>query len=140
MCSYSVWLYTILCMPASSFTHLQTPHHWGESGAFGSRDNSLEVLSPFMCCQFLVLILQRFRPECRLKCTVWELWVKLNLGQNADYSQGDSTSDRSEKLLQRGGRWGRSVCYCGGKGGRIHEDQSAGSWLVMREQRSPWRI
>ena len=36
-------------------------------------------------------------------CTIWELWVKFYLGQNEDYSPGDSISDSSEKLLQRGG-------------------------------------
>ena len=36
------------------------------------------------------------------KCTVWELWVKLFLGQNENYSLGVSISDSSEKLLQRG--------------------------------------
>ena len=30
------------------------------------------------------------------------LWVKFYLGQNEDYSLGDSISDSSEKLLQRG--------------------------------------
>ena len=34
---------------------------------------------------------------------MWELQVKLYLGQNEDCSLGDSISDSSEKLLQRGG-------------------------------------
>ena len=40
------------------------------------------------------------------RCTMWELWVKFYLGQNEYGSQGDSTSDSSERLLQRscGGR------------------------------------
>ena len=38
---------------------------------------------------------------------MWEVWVKLYLGKNEDCSLGDSTSDSSERLLQRGsgGRW-----------------------------------
>ena len=36
------------------------------------------------------------------RCTAWELWVKLSLGQYETHSPGDSTTDNSEKLLQRG--------------------------------------
>ena len=36
------------------------------------------------------------------RCTTWELQVKFYLGQNEDCIQGASTSDSSEKLLQRG--------------------------------------
>ena len=36
------------------------------------------------------------------RCTIWELRVEFYLGQNEDCSLGDSTSDSSEKLLQRG--------------------------------------
>lgn len=32
---------------------------------------------------------------------MWELWIKLYLGQNEDYSLEDNISDISEKLLQR---------------------------------------
>ena len=39
----------------------------------------------------------------------WELWVKFYLEQNEDYSLGDSLSDRSEKLLQRG--MGKIIIY-----------------------------
>ena len=39
---------------------------------------------------------------CQQKHTVWELWVKFYFRQNEDYSLRDSTSDGSEKLLQRG--------------------------------------
>ena len=42
------------------------------------------------------------------RCTTWELWVKLDLGQNEDSSPGDSMSARSERLLQRGSG-GRSI-------------------------------
>ena len=35
--------------------------------------------------------------------TTWELWVKFYLGQNEDYSLGDSLSDSSEELLWRSG-------------------------------------
>ena len=34
---------------------------------------------------------------------MWESWVKFYLGQYEDCSSGDSTSDGSEKLLQRDG-------------------------------------
>ena len=37
---------------------------------------------------------------------IWELWVKLYLGQNEGGSLGDSTSDSSKKPLQRGGGGG----------------------------------
>ena len=43
------------------------------------------------------------------KCT-WELWIKFYLGQNEDYSPGDSTSDSSEKLLQRIEGEGQYMC------------------------------
>ena len=33
-----------------------------------------------------------------------KFWPKFYLGQNEDYSLGDSISDSSEKLLQRGDR------------------------------------
>ena len=37
------------------------------------------------------------------------------MGQNEDYSPGDSISDSSEKLLQRGMREGQYICdFCGG--------------------------
>ena len=41
------------------------------------------------------------------KCTAQEWWVKFHLGQNEDYSPGDSFSDNCEELLWRGG--GRSL-------------------------------
>ena len=34
------------------------------------------------------------------RCTTWELWVKLYLGQNENCSPGASISDSSERLLQ----------------------------------------
>ena len=41
--------------------------------------------------------------KCWLKrCTTWELQVKFYLEQNEDCSPEDSTSDSSERLLQRG--------------------------------------
>ena len=42
------------------------------------------------------------------RCTAWELQVKFYLGQNEDCSLGGSTSDISERLLQRGSG-GRSI-------------------------------
>ena len=52
------------------------------------------------------------------KSTMWELWVKIYLGQNEDYSLGDNISDSSEKLLPRGKRersvymwfWWKAIC------------------------------
>ena len=50
------------------------------------------------------------------KCTVSELQVKFYLGQNEDCSPGDSTSDSSERLLQRGRGERQYICDFG-KGG-----------------------
>ena len=52
------------------------------------------------------------------KSTMWELWIELYLGQNEDYSTGESTSDSSEKKFQRDGarsvymwfQWSGSTC------------------------------
>ena len=51
------------------------------------------------------------------KITMWELWVKFYLGQNEDYSLGDSVSDRSEELLQRSGGTGSQYICDFGEGG-----------------------
>ena len=45
------------------------------------------------------------------KNTTRELWVNVYLGQNEDYSPGDSLSDSPEKLLRRGKGEGQSVLY-----------------------------
>ena len=45
------------------------------------------------------------------KCT--KLWVKLYLGQREDYSPGNSISDSSEELLQRGKGEGQYICDFG---------------------------
>ena len=67
------------------------------------------------------------------------MWVKLYLGQNDDYSQGDSTSDSSEKLLQRGGRQGGEyVIVVVRVGGRVRVISRL--MVGHEEQRSPWRI
>ena len=67
------------------------------------------------------------------------MWVKLYLGQNDDYSQGDSTSDSPEKLLQRGGRRGREyVIVVVRVGGRVRVISRL--MASHEEQRSPWRI
>ena len=50
------------------------------------------------------------------KCTMWELWVKFYLQQYEDWIQGDSTSDSSEKLFQKGRGKGQYICDFG-KGG-----------------------
>ena len=43
------------------------------------------------------------------KNTMWNFWAKFYLGQNEDYSPGDSISESSEKLLQRGGCGGQNI-------------------------------
>jgi len=43
------------------------------------------------------------------KCKTWESRVKFYLGQNEDCSPGDSSSDSSEKLFQRGWGWKVSI-------------------------------
>ena len=49
---------------------------------------------------------------CQLKRgTTWELWVKFYLGQNEDCSQGDSTLDSPERLLQRGVGQGQYIRF-----------------------------
>ena len=75
--------------------------------------------------------------------------VKFYLGQNEDCSQGDSTSDSSEKLLQRGGDGGgQNISDLGER--KIHTIkhiffQKVSASLVKlsashEEQSSPWRI
>ena len=49
---------------------------------------------------------------------MWELWVKFYLGQNEDYSLGDSISDSSEKLLQTDKGESQYICDFGE--GQIH--------------------
>ena len=44
-----------------------------------------------------------------LRFTTWELRIESYVGQNEDCWPGDSTSDNSEKLLQRGGGGGQHV-------------------------------
>ena len=47
--------------------------------------------------------------------------VSFYLGQNEDYSPGDSTSDSSEKLLQRGRGEGQYICDFGEGGAHAME-------------------
>ena len=47
------------------------------------------------------------------KCTVWELRIKFYLGENENYSSGDSISGSSEKLLQRRNGGGQYICDFG---------------------------
>ena len=49
------------------------------------------------------------------KCTTWELQVEFYWRQNEACSPGDSASDSSERLLQRGSR-GRSIYKTSVKG------------------------
>ena len=70
--------------------------------------------------------------------------VKFYLRQKQDYSLGDSTSDSSKKLFQRGRGHGQYMCDFG-EGG-AHEIRDIVFFflrrflLVMREQSSPRRI
>ena len=82
------------------------------------------------------------------KCTVSELQVKFYLGQNEDCSPGDSTSNSSERLLQRGRGERQYICDFG-KGGihaiRHRFFQKVSAHLVKlsashEEQLLPWRI
>ena len=77
------------------------------------------------------------------KCTAWELWVKFYVGQNEDYSPGDSISESSEKLLQRS----RGECqYIWNSGeGEVHAIRHLFFFFLQvsashEEQMSPWRI
>ena len=79
---------------------------------------------------------------------MWELWIKFYLGQNEDCSLGDSTSDSSEKLLQRGSGKGLYICDFGEEG--IHATKHmffqkfSASLMKLsdshKEQSSPQRI
>ena len=44
---------------------------------------------------------------------MWELQIKFYLGQNEDYSSGDSMSDSSKQLLQRARKEGQYICSFG---------------------------
>ena len=74
-----------------------------------------------------------------LKCTTQELQAEFYLGHKEDCSLEDSTSDSSEKLLQRGGRWGgQYVIVVVRVGGLVR--LISGLMASHEEQRSPWRI
>ena len=74
------------------------------------------------------------------KCTTWELWVKFYWGQNEDYSLGDSISESSEELLQRGRRKVSVICDFS-EGGRAVKHTC---WQRLaashEEQTAPWMI
>ena len=72
---------------------------------------------------------------------MWELWVKFYLGQNEDYSPGDSFSDSTEELLQRSREEVQYICNFGeGK------YMKSGTYFLQKvsashqEQTLPWRI
>ena len=44
-----------------------------------------------------------WKKKKKRRSTMWELWVKFYWGQNEGYRLGDSISENSEELLQRGG-------------------------------------
>ena len=75
---------------------------------------------PSLPLLFSCLLLFKAQPKCRLayqlpqvsslaECTTSELQVKFYLGQNEDCILGDSTSESSERLLQRGNGDRKSV-------------------------------
>ena len=71
---------------------------------------------------------------------MWELQVKFYWGQNKGYSSGDSISDSSEILLQRGKREGMYVILVKG------EYMQSSTYFLQKvsasheEQSWPWRI
>ena len=78
------------------------------------------------------------------KWIMWGLWVKFYLGQNEDYSLGDSTSDSSEKLLQKG-RAERTACTWFWWRGSMQSITLFFFFLqkvsaTHEEQLSPWKI
>ena len=68
------------------------------------------------------------------KCRMWEFQVKLSLRQNEDCSPGGSTSDNSEKLLQRGRGESNYMCNFGEGGVHAikHTFFAEGVLLVIR--------
>ena len=52
------------------------------------------------------------------KCTMWKLLVNFYLGQDEDYTVGDSTL---EKLLQRGRGEGEYICDFGKEGSTCNQ-------------------
>ena len=75
------------------------------------------------------------------KCTTRELWVEFYVGQNEDYSPGDSISESSEKLLQRS----KGECqYIWNSGeGEVHAIKHFFFFFLQvsasqEEQMSPW--
>ena len=107
--------------------HFTNENDWYTSKKLSASDNKTQLKSLFKssCQEFhwkgrflrnsVVGILGKGRigdGECWLqkRSTMWQLWVKFYLGQNEDYSLGDSISDSSEKQLQRG-RQKISVTY-----------------------------
>ena len=78
------------------------------------------------------------------KSTTWELQVKFYWGQNEDYSLGDSTSDTTEKLLQRDRGKGQYIWDLGE--GKVHAVKHIlhiflqMAFASHEEQLSPWRI
>ena len=75
---------------------------------------------------------------------MWELWGKFYMGQNGDYCLGDSISDSSQKLLQRGSRRGQCMWDFGERGEHANKynflQVSARLVKVTASQESPWRI
>ena len=69
------------------------------------------------------------------KCTTWKLQVKVYWGQKEDHSPGASTSDSSEKLLQKGVCLGRGVVqymWFWWKGSSCNQKPLQNFLLVMR--------
>ena len=55
------------------------------------------------------------------KWTLWKLWVNFSLGQDEDYTLGDSALDSPEKLLQRGRGEGEYICDFGKEGSTCNQ-------------------
>ena len=82
------------------------------------------------------------------KWIMWELLVKVYLGKNEDCSPGDSTSNSSEELIQRGQEEKDSVYVILVKGGCLQSNTYFSikfllvSWSFASHKKwlSPWRV
>ena len=120
-------------------TKYQEEKVWLEAGAWTSLGFSAYLFSLVLSVSF-----------CQLKKdTAWEFRVKFYLGQNEDYSLGDSILDSSEKLFQRGRGEKVSIYVVLVKGEYIQSStyfllKTSSSFIKIvashQEQTTPWRI
>ena len=120
-------------------TKYQEEKVWLEAGAWTSLGFSAYLFSLVLSVSF-----------CQLKKgTTWEFRVKFYLGQNEDYSLGDSILDSSEKLFQRGRGKKVSIYVVLLKGEYIQSStyfllKTSSNFIKIaashQEQTTPWRI